>query len=46
MITTKDRDVLDIVTALTRDLRRNPKFCEMLEKYDEETSRHVTPVLT
>jgi hypothetical protein len=35
MITTRDRDVLDIITSLTRDLRRNPKFCEMLEGGEE-----------
>jgi hypothetical protein len=38
----KDQDVLDIITALNREMRFNPSFCALLHKCDDEESRHIT----
>jgi hypothetical protein len=37
----RDRDVLDIVTALNKDLRRNEELRRWLRNCDEETARQI-----
>ena len=34
-------DVLDIIQAISRDLRRNREFCALLRTLDDETSRRI-----
>ena len=36
-----DQNVLDIVQAVTKDLRHTASFCELLHPLDGETARRV-----
>ena len=38
----KDRDVLDVVESISRDLKDNESFCALLHKCDEETAQRLT----
>jgi hypothetical protein len=37
----KDQNVLDIVQAITSDLRHNKEFCSHLQNLDAEASRRL-----
>jgi hypothetical protein len=38
----KDQDVIDIITALNREMRFNPSFCALLHDLDENEAQRVT----
>ena len=41
----KDRDIVEIINAINRDLKRDQSFCELLTKMDDETARKIAKQL-
>jgi hypothetical protein len=38
----QDQDVLDIVRDVSRELRFNPSFCQLLHKLDADEAHRIT----
>jgi hypothetical protein len=38
----KDQDVIDIITALNREMRFNPSFCALLHELNEVEAQRIT----
>ena len=41
----KDRDIVEIINAINRDLKHDQSFCELLTKLNDETARKIAKAL-